>query len=63
MKLREAMILVIGTVGFASQIIGQFTGHSPNYLIVGGSLALLGVAPLLRLDERENGRRQRKETP
>jgi hypothetical protein len=61
-KPREVVILVIGTVGFASQIIGQFTGHSPNYLIVGGALALLGVAPLLRLDD--NGRKARsKEGP
>ena len=51
MKTREKVILTIGTLGFISQIVAQFIGYDPNYLIVGGALALLGVAPLLRLDE------------
>lgn len=63
MKLREIIILTVGTFGFMSQIVAQFVGHDPNYLIVGGALALLGVVPLLRLDEHGHSPRSKEEEP
>jgi hypothetical protein len=52
-RVRERVILALGTVGFLSQIYAQFTGNEPSFLIMGASLALLGVAPFLRADEAQ----------
>lgn len=53
---RDTILLVLGSGGFLSQIIVQFQGNEPSFLIMGASLALLGVAPFLRIDEaRRNG--------
>jgi hypothetical protein len=46
--IRDVWLLCLGTIGFLQQV---FLAREPNYLLVGGSLAILGVAPLLRLDE------------
>lgn len=63
MKLREIVILILGTGGFVSQIIAQFTGRDVNYIVMGGALALLGVAPLLRLDEHGRDTTHKEEQP
>lgn len=57
-QFRDAWLLLLGSIGFLSQVVIYFYGGGPNFLLMAASLTLLGAPLMLYADER--GYRDRK---